>query len=112
MKYLKTYESLDEPIYFWKLKVANPYLEYGLIKLGASKTQIRNMLNNINFYKDEYIYVAPTANNGKDENFLSWNYCTISGYNDYINRNYIFKGELEVSLDDIDAYKNQNKYNL
>jgi hypothetical protein len=111
MKHLKSYESLNELVYFWRIKVKQPYLEYSLIKLGATKIQIHHMLNNSIFIEDEYIYVA--INSRKTEkDYISWNPYSRSGYNDYIEDGYIYKGILDITLEEIEFMKNQNKYNL
>lgn len=122
MIHIKLFEELTEPIYFWKVRADAPYLEYSLIKLGATKTQIRNMVNNINIKDDKYIYIAPkAADKSKDNNHLAWNHenkkiwddITLnSGYDGFIKQGYIYKGEVEITPEEIEMMRNQNKYNL
>lgn len=113
---------------FYRIRVEDPYLEASLIKLNVPDAQIRNVMYNDNIRKidgtiDEYvidnkIYVAPGAKDSYirgDQFHIQWNQNSVSGFNGFVSRGYVYAGDLDLTQDDIDMAirkKDMYKYNL
>lgn len=99
----------ENTIYFWKISTKQHYLEASLVKLNVSEIQIRNFVNNINIIGEDKVLVAPRANSGSH---LAWNKDCKAGFDGFKEQGYVYKGELEISKDEIDSLLSANKYNL
>jgi hypothetical protein len=110
MKYIKKYE-LKEIIFFWKVRIDEPYLEASLIKLNIPKHQINSFLRNENLKDSPYnkVYVRPI-----DSNFshLSWNSNNKYGREGYERDVYIYGGEIKLTLEEAMMIIDTQKYNI
>lgn len=110
MKYIKSYESLNQK--FWKIKTTEPDFTISLQKIGLTDEQIENFYSKVNFTnikKHDYVYVMYHIQPGQLTG--RWVYSTT-----FINDDdKSFMGGIEITPEE---YKegliklDQNKYNL
>ena len=124
MKNIKTYEQLSNTQTYWKIRTDEPYLEASLYKLDLPDKQIDYILTNENitgcYYDDEkltHVYIPDSNNN--IEVLDSWNACNNeneNGHYSYNRKGYIYKGEVEMTLDEaktiLNVHKYTSKYNI
>jgi hypothetical protein len=107
MKYIKEFES-NKNNYFWKVRVDQPYLEASLIKLNVPRITIDLFLSNDNIKNKEKVYVSPGFS--KNE-YLSWNRID-NGRDFYKMWEYVYKGEIKLTLEEANMIIMASKYNI
>lgn len=104
MEYIKMFENHNKK-YYWRIRVEEPYFSISINKLNLSKNQKDYLLDNNLIRKEKYIYIS-------DYYAYSW---IKDKSNSYKNSGYIYKGDVEVTPEDIQNWeisKDLEKYNL